>query len=81
MWDVVVELGVARGLVESFAGLGATYPRAIENAIRKFERGTLHVLVAMLFDHEACADQVSWETWSHEAARVGDPQPAPLHDA
>ncbi|MFO0714887.1 MAG: DUF6348 family protein [Sandaracinus sp.] len=79
---VVCDPRLAAGrVVESFAGIGATYPRALANALEKFERGTLHVLVATLFDHEACADQVSWETWSHRDGELDvclGPQILPL---
>jgi hypothetical protein len=52
-------------LCESFAGMGATYAEAMVDALRKFERGSLHVMVAALLDRGGCAEQVSWETWAH----------------
>lgn len=51
-------------LIESFAGLGATWPDAISDAIRKFERGAFHPIVAALVDRRAGGDQVTWETWA-----------------
>jgi hypothetical protein len=52
-----------RTLLESFAGLGNTYRDAIHDAIHKFERGSLHVLIATLLDRNSCGDQVTWEPW------------------
>jgi hypothetical protein len=57
---------VAGGLIcESFAGMGATYAEAMVDALRKFERASLHVMLAALIDRGGCADQVSWEPWAH----------------
>ena len=52
-------------VVESFGGFGATLPMASANAIEKFERGSVHVLIATLFDRSSCGDQVTWELWPH----------------
>jgi hypothetical protein len=55
---------LARGtLLESFAGLGETYRDVVHDATRKFERGSLHVLIATLLERGSCADQVEWERW------------------
>jgi hypothetical protein len=55
---------LARGtLLESFAGLGNAYRDVVHDAVRKFERGSLHVLIATLLDRDSCADQVTWEHW------------------
>jgi hypothetical protein len=63
---------VARGrriatdaLCESFAGVGPTYSAAVVDALRKFERGSFHVIVASLFDPTSGGEQVSWESWPH----------------
>ncbi len=48
-------------LLESFAGFGATWADALKQTIQKFERGSLHVLIAGLLDPTSCADQVEWE--------------------
>ncbi|MCC6874804.1 MAG: hypothetical protein IT378_10905 [Sandaracinaceae bacterium] len=50
-------------LLESFAGFGASYREAVHDTIRKFERGSLHVLIAALLDRNSCGDQVTWEPW------------------
>lgn len=54
------KLAVPR-LLESFAGYGDTWSDAIKQTIQKFERGSLHVLIAGLLDSSSCADQVDWE--------------------
>ncbi len=51
-------------LIESFAGLGATWAVAIDEAIHKFERGVFHPIAAALVDRHAGGDQVNWETWA-----------------
>ncbi len=48
-------------LLESFAGYGDTWSDAIKQTIQKFERGSLHVLIAGLLDPSSCTDQVDWE--------------------
>ena len=48
-------------LLESFAGFGETWSDALRQTIVKFERNTLHVLIAGLLDRSSCADQVEWE--------------------
>jgi hypothetical protein len=64
-FDFVVKTTRLAGgtLVESFAGDGPTYRAALEQACGKFERASLHVILASLLDRASCADQVSWETW------------------
>lgn len=52
-------------VVESFGGFGPTLPIANANAIEKFERGSVHVLIATLFDRSSCGDHVTWERWPH----------------
>jgi hypothetical protein len=52
-------------LVESFAGWATTWREAIAQAIGKFERSTVHTLIAGLLDRDACPDQVSWERVDH----------------
>lgn len=52
-------------IVESFAGLGKTVNDALRDALDKFARGSLHVLLATLVGREHGRDQVEWE-------RVGD---------
>ena len=52
-------------LLESFAGWAATWREAINQAIGKFERSSLHPLVAGLLDRGACPDQVEWERLDH----------------
>lgn len=51
-------------VIESFGSVGGSWVDAITEAIRKFERGSLHVLIAGLVDRAACADQLTWETWA-----------------
>jgi hypothetical protein len=51
-------------LIESFAGGGTDESGAAEQAFRKFLRGSLHVLLAVLVDSKFGVDQVEWETWS-----------------
>lgn len=48
-------------LLESFAGAGERWGDALRQTIVKFERGSLHVLIAGLLDRGSCADQVEWE--------------------
>jgi hypothetical protein len=48
-------------LLESFAGFGESWGDALRQTILKFERGSLHVLIAGLLDRGSCADQVEWE--------------------
>lgn len=52
-------------LLESFAGWGTTWREAIAQAIGKFERSSLHPLIAGLLDRDSCPDQVSWERVDH----------------
>lgn len=65
--DFAVQDGRLSGgrLLESFGGFGATWRAAVGDALRKFEQGSVHVLIAGLFDEASCADQVTWETWPH----------------
>jgi hypothetical protein len=53
--------------VESFAGVGSTWREAVNECIVKFERASLHPIVAGLLDRGACQDQVSWEPFPHRA--------------
>lgn len=48
-------------LLESFAGFAETWSDALKQTIVKFERSSLHVLIAGLLDRGECADQVEWE--------------------
>lgn len=48
-------------LLESFAGFGETWNDALRQTIVKFERNTLHVLIAGLLDRGSCPEQVEWE--------------------
>jgi hypothetical protein len=59
--DVVAKIG-NREIVESFAGWGATVGAAVDQAIDKFARASLHVLLATLVAEEHGTDQVTWET-------------------
>lgn len=62
----VTDARLAGGRVlETFAGMGASYRSAVGDAVRKFERGSVHVLIAGLFDETMCREQVEWERWSH----------------
>jgi len=54
-------------LLESFAGTGATWREAIVECIRKFERASLHPIIAALIDRTAGQDQVGWEPYAHPA--------------
>jgi hypothetical protein len=62
--DVVVD-----GIVESFAGLGDTIPAATADAMAKFARASLHVLLEVL--EGKGGDQVTWETWGGFRACLG----------
>src|SRR5215472_1984901 len=50
-----------RLLIESFAGYGPDSSRAVLQALDKFCRSSLHVLLATFLDEEPCSDQVEWE--------------------
>jgi hypothetical protein len=52
-------------IVESFAGVGATWQDALGQTVRKFGQGSLHPILAVLLDRSAGADQVEWERLSH----------------
>jgi hypothetical protein len=52
-------------LLESFASAGATWRDALAASVTKFERASLHPLIAALLDRTAGRDQVSWETYEH----------------
>ena len=52
---------VVRGIVESFAGVGATIAAATADAITKLTRASLHVILAAF--EGISTDQVEWETW------------------
>lgn len=52
-------------LVESLAGHGATWREAISEAVRKFERGSLHPIVDGLLRPGAAPDQVQRERYEH----------------
>jgi hypothetical protein len=54
-------------LLESFAGVGVTWREAINQAITKFERASLHPIIAALLDRRAGRDQVTWEPYAHPA--------------
>jgi hypothetical protein len=67
--DVVVPTTGERLVVESFAGLGTTIREATADAINKFARASLHVLLAAL--EGRADDQVTWETWGTFRACLG----------
>jgi hypothetical protein len=52
-------------LVESFGGGGANWHDAIGQTIQKFERASLHPIIATFLDRSACQDQVTWERYGH----------------
>ena len=52
-------------LLESFAGVGTTWREALNQTVAKFERASLHPVIAALLDRSAGADQVSWERYEH----------------
>jgi hypothetical protein len=52
-------------LVESFAGVGGTWREAVKQAVTKFERASLHPIMAALLDRRAGADQVTWAPYAH----------------
>jgi hypothetical protein len=60
--DVIARDG-EREIMESFAGLGETVAAAIANAVEKFARASLHVMLATLAGREHGHDQVDWERW------------------
>jgi len=57
----------AEWLLESFGGVGATWREVIGQCVEKFERASLHVIIAALLDRAAAADQVEWESYAHPA--------------
>jgi hypothetical protein len=69
--DVRVESPVLgnRVLIESFAGYDADDSKATLQALKKFWQSSLHVLLAVLYDKDSCADQVEWETWESPTAQ------------
>jgi hypothetical protein len=52
-------------MVESCAGVGATWREAIGEAMAMFERGVVHPIVEALLSRGAATDQVSWERYDH----------------
>lgn len=52
-------------LLESYAGAGQSWRDALGQAVRKFERGSVHVLLDALVRRGDCADQVTWERWEN----------------
>ena len=52
-------------LVESFAGVGATWREAIGQAVGKFERASLHPIIEACLRPGAAADQVQRERYEH----------------
>ena len=52
-------------LLESFGGMAATWSDALGQTIDKFQRASLHPLIAALLDCTSCVDQVSWERMEH----------------
>jgi hypothetical protein len=71
--DVVVAAPALgdRRLTESFVGQGDTIASARANAMAKFQRASLHVLLASLEDQRLGGDQVEWESWSGFRACLG----------
>ena len=56
-----------RRLVESFVGVGDSSDAAIHDAVDKFRRAALHVLLASFVSRELGADQVEWGRWAGSA--------------
>jgi hypothetical protein len=54
-----------RAVVESFAGVGDSFEKAVLDAFDKFSRASLHVLVAAFVNRDLGQDQVQWERWSN----------------
>jgi hypothetical protein len=52
-------------LVESLAAAARTWHQVITECVDKSQRSVLHVLIAGLLDHTACAGEVSWEPFHH----------------
>jgi hypothetical protein len=52
-------------LVESFAGWGPTWREALSLAVARFERASLHPIIAGLLDRAEGGDQVSWMPYEH----------------
>jgi len=52
-------------LLESFGSIATTWRDAIGQNVGKFERSSLHPLIAGLLDRSSCADQVTWERLEH----------------
>jgi hypothetical protein len=52
-------------LVESFAGGGGSWRDALVQCITKFERASLHPIVAALLAGNTASDQVEWEHYVH----------------
>jgi len=51
-------------LTESFGGVGPDESKAVEDALGKFLRSSIHVLLASLVDAKYGQNQVEWEFWS-----------------
>jgi hypothetical protein len=56
-------------LLESFGGGGGTWHDAIGQTIQKFERASLHAIIATFLDRSACQDQVTWERYEHPSGQ------------
>jgi hypothetical protein len=64
-----IDIGVSapalgeRRITESFAAWGPTIREGYQGAMARFNRGSLHVLLAALEDERLGEDQVEWEPW------------------
>jgi hypothetical protein len=52
-------------LIESFAGWGPTWREALNLGVARFERGSVHPIIAALLDRAEGGDQVSWLPYEH----------------
>lgn len=55
-------------IIECFAGVGASYEHAKQDAFKKMLMGTLHVLIEALTEHACDDEQVDVEQWRGDAA-------------
>jgi hypothetical protein len=55
---------LARAMIDSFAGVGASREEAEKNAFGKFLQGSFHVIAESLTSHRCDADQVDWDEWT-----------------
>ena len=61
--DICLEINMGRALIESFAGIGATWEEALADAWRNFIDNSFHVILTAFFTDQHDA-QITRETWN-----------------